>query len=117
MHRTGAVVAKWLGALLLLMAPYVLVAGYWQPRGVQFLNEVVCDPGQHLHDRGPRQPGQERPPLQLTCRTENGSLYDATGRMFGVAGAFLVAGFAVMVLGRRLDATATRLHGPSRIHS
>lgn len=106
MRKRGSVVARWVGGLFLLMVPYVLVCGYFYPRGDQFLNRFTCDAGQHLDDHGadPNDvPGRTTTSsLEITCKDPVGIYVNATGRLFEVAALFLALSLGFFVASHRL---------------
>jgi hypothetical protein len=110
--HTPALITRWLGGLLLLMVPFVLVAGYWAPRGVQFLNPVVCEKGQHIANHGATPSDGTTSQIELTCRSQT-IIVNATRKMLGVAAGFLIAGAAMLMVSARL--TPHRISGPRHV--
>jgi hypothetical protein len=89
-----------LGGFLVLFALYILVAGFWAPRGVQFLNGIVCEDGRHLDNHGDRPSGGDTDSIELTCRGPR-TYVNAMPKMLSVAGASVVAGACCFALSRR----------------
>jgi hypothetical protein len=74
MHPTAALILRWLGRILILAVPYVLVCAFFLPSGIQFLNPVMCPEPLHL-DNG-RYLGNDKPQnakLELVCTGPAGS--------------------------------------------
>ena len=118
MQHVGTLVTKWIGGLLLLAVPYVLVCGFFAPRGVQFLNRAVCERTYHIDNRGavPRDvPGRKATnSIELTCKSQGDLvIVNATGRFLEVAALFVAAGFGFLLASSRLK---PHLGGPTLGH-
>jgi hypothetical protein len=111
MTRTVATGLRWLGRLLVLAAPYVLVCAFFLPAGVQFLNPVVCPEGLELDNArfgGRFQPDNER--LELVCTSPTASV-SAAREVLLVAVGLVAAGLACFALAQRVG--RDRIRGPA----
>ncbi|MCU1355514.1 MAG: hypothetical protein JWM89_932 [Acidimicrobiales bacterium] len=117
MRKYGATSTKWIGRLLLLAVPYILVCGFFAPRGVQFLNEPICDPGQHLDNRG-AVPSDANPDttnsIELTCKSDQ-LIVNATGRILTVCAVLVAASLGFFLTSNRM--TVRRISGPQVHHT
>ena len=88
-RSNGQVALTWLGRLFLLAVPFIIICAFFNPKPIQFLDTIACDKGLSLQvqENDPQQPFDNR----VACESET-VLTDATGRIFGIAGAsFLLA--------------------------
>lgn len=111
MAQTGATVVQWLGRILILAVPYVLVCAFFLPAGIQFLNPVVCPEGLELDNArfgGRFQAGNER--LELVCTNANASVSAAQDILL-LVGLLLVSGLACFWVAQRVG--RQRMHAPA----
>jgi hypothetical protein len=110
MAQTVATVIRWLGRILILAVPYVLVCAFFLPAGIQFLNPVVCPEGLVLDNArfgGRFQADNQR--LELVCTSANASVSAAQDILLIVA-VLLAAGLACFYLAQRIG--RQRMHAP-----
>lgn len=68
MHRGLATTLRWIGRILILFAPYVVMCALFLPQGIQFLNPALCPPGLELDNAryaGPHRSNDAK--LELVC--------------------------------------------------
>jgi hypothetical protein len=74
MNKTAAAVLRWVGRILVLAVPYLLVCAFFLPSGIQFLNPVMCPEPLHLDNGayvGPSKPDNAK--LELVCTGPEGT--------------------------------------------
>lgn len=106
MRKEGARVTKWLGRLLLVAVPYVILCALFAPRGVQVLNQVICQPKQHLDNHsfvqggGAVDTGANRS-IELVCR-QGAYTVNVTAKLLAFVGVLIIVAFASFTLSSRL---------------
>lgn len=101
------------GRILLVAAPYVLICAVFAPRGVQFLNPVMCQTGQHLHNQSLNSDGDKT--LEVVCRS-SGSTDNVIAKQVAVVLVLLVASYAAYTLAARLRRGRTSAPGHPAYH-
>jgi hypothetical protein len=102
MARTFATLLTWIGRILVLGAPYLLVCSFFFPAGVQFLNPVVCDDGlaiDNVRFGGRFDAGDDR--LELVCTSATASVSAARSVLL-LSAALVAGGLACFYVAQRL---------------
>ena len=92
MHRGVAITLRWVGRVLILLAPYVLFCSLFFPTGVQVINPLVCSEGLELDNKAPSVPGSpDDGKLEIVCVSDGDTRYsESAGRNIALACAALV---------------------------
>ena len=104
MRKTSAVILKWIGRLLLIAVPYVILASLFAPRGVQFLNPVVCEKGQQLDNRSivATGDGHTASSIELVCRVDRATV-NVTARILLIVAVLVAGAFVAFAYSSRLS--------------
>lgn len=78
MERISGLTLRWLGRLLILLGPAILVGALFLPDVVQPLNTFVCRDGLELDNARPAIPGGPTPGIELVC--VQGTYAESAGR-------------------------------------
>lgn len=104
MRKTSAVILKWVGRLLLVAVPFVILSALFWPRGVQVLNPLVCDTGQHLDNRSlvATDDGGTTSSIELVCRV-GGTTVNVTAQILLVVAVMVALAFVALTLSNRIS--------------
>ena len=105
MRKAGAWATKWIGRLVLVAVPYVVLCTLFLPRAVQPLNPLLCASGEHLDNHsvvvgGTTSNGADKS-LAMVCR-EGGTEVNVTAKVLAFIGVLIIVAFASFTLSARL---------------
>lgn len=104
-------ILTWVGRLLLLAVPVIILCGLFRPEAIQVLDRAICDDGLTLDADGH---DADTPFDNRAICVSPFTIVDATGRLFAVAGLSFVLAVAAYSLRSRV--TPPRLAGPDTQH-
>jgi hypothetical protein len=105
-------ILTWLLRFVLVLIPFVVVCGLYAPKGIQFLNPLVCEPGQHL-DQMRDDRSEVRGPtghIDLVCLSDTRAV-NASGKV--TLSVVVLAALALATYEVRRRSTRPPLSGPS----
>ena len=103
MDNALATSARWAGRALILFAIYVLVASFFLPSGVQFLNPVVCPDNLELNNARMRPAGfPDDEKLEVVCTSTTYS-ENALPRILLLSAGSVAVGLGFLYVAQRLS--------------
>ena len=103
MDNVLATAARWAGRALILFGVYVLVASFFLPSGVQFLNPVVCPDNLELNNARMRPAGfPDDEKLEVVCTSTTYS-ENALPRILLLMAGSIAVGLGFLYVSQRLS--------------
>ena len=103
MDHALAVAARWSGRALILFGIFVLVASFFLPAGVQFLNPLVCPDNLELNNARKLPAGlHDDEKLEVVCTSTTYS-ENALPRILLVTAGSIAVGLGFLYVAQRMD--------------